>query len=78
MLETGEYAWLQTGTERLARYRITLPVKGTFKQVLGFMDIVLKDNTTLALENAAFKRDKVDDEAVEAKLVFIVFVDTQP
>ena len=78
MLETGEYAWLQTGSERLARYRITLPVKGTFKQVLTFMDMVLKDNTTLALENAAFKRDKVDDAAVEAKLVFVVFVDTQP
>jgi Tfp pilus assembly protein PilO len=78
MLETGEYAWLQTGAERLARYRITLPVKGTFKQVLGFMDMVLKDNSTLALENAAFKRDKVDDAAVEAKLVFVVFVDTQP
>ena len=42
------------------------------------MDMVLKDNTTLALENAAFKRDKVDDAAVEAKLVFVVFVDTQP
>jgi Tfp pilus assembly protein PilO len=78
MLETGEYTWLQTGSERLARYRIALPVKGTFKQVLGFMDAVLQDNTTLALENASFKRDKVDDAAVEAKLVFVVFVDTQP
>ncbi len=78
MLETGEYAWLQTGTERLARYRVTLPVKGSFKEVLGFMDIVLHDNPTLALENAAFKRDKVDDAAIEAKLVFLVFVDTQP
>jgi hypothetical protein len=78
MLETAEYTWLQTGSERLARYRIALPVKGTFKQVLGFMDMVLQDNTTLALENASFKRDKVDDAAVEAKLVFVIFVDTQP
>jgi hypothetical protein len=78
MLETGEYTWLQTGTERLARYRITLPVKGSFKQVLGFMDSVLRDNATLALENAAFKRDKVDETAVDAKLVFLIFVDTQP
>jgi Tfp pilus assembly protein PilO len=78
MLETGEYNWLQTGSDRLARYRISLPVKGTFKEVLGFMDTVLHDNPTLALENAAFKRDKVDDAAIEAKLVFVVFVDTQP
>lgn len=78
MLETGEYAWLQTGSERLARYRVTFPVKGSFKQVLGFMDSVLQDNTTVALENASFKRDKVDDPAVEAKIVFIVFVDSRP
>jgi hypothetical protein len=77
-LETGEYTWLQTGPERLARYRIALPVKGSFKQVLGFMDLVLQSNATLALENASFKRDKVDDATVEAKLVFLVYVDTQP
>lgn len=77
-LDTGEYAWVQTGSERLARYRISLPVKGSFTQVLGFMDAVLQDNATLALENAVFKRDKVDDAAVEAKLVFVVYADTQP
>lgn len=78
VLETGEYSRLQSGTERLGRFRVSLPVKGSFKQVLGFMDRVLQDNTGVALENASFKRDKVDDEAVEAKLVFLVFMDTQP
>lgn len=78
VLETGEYARLQTGADRLARFRVSLPVKGSFKQVLGFMDTVLQDNPTVALENAAFKRDKVDDEAVEAKLVYLVYMDTQP
>lgn len=78
MLETGEYSWLQAGSERLARYRVSLPVKGSFKQVLGFMDIVLQENKSVALENAAFKRDKVDDAAIEAKLVFVVFADSKP
>ena len=77
-LETGEYSWSQNGQERLARYRIALPVKGSFAQVLAFMDQVLQDNNRLALENASFKRDKVDDPLVEAKLVFVVFVDKQP
>lgn len=77
-LETGEYARVQSSHERLARFQVSLPVKGSFKQVLGFMDRVLQDNPGVALENAAFKRDKVDDEAVEAKLVFLVFMDTQP
>jgi hypothetical protein len=78
MLETGEYTLVVTPGERLQRYRVGFPVKGTFKQVLGFMDKVLQDNATVALENAAFKRDKVDDSVVEAKLVFTLFVDTLP
>jgi hypothetical protein len=77
-LETGEYSWLQTGSERLARYRVSLPVKGSFKQVLGFMDMALQDNKSLALENASFKRDKVDDDTVEAKLVFVIYADLKP
>jgi hypothetical protein len=78
ILETGEYTRVINTGERLARYRVGLPVKGTFKQLLSFMDMVLKDNATVALENAAFKRDKVDDAQVEAKLVFTLFVDSQP
>lgn len=76
--ETAEYSLVQTGTERLVRYRIALPVKGAFKPMLDFMDAVLKQNAAIALENASFKRDKVDDAVVEAKLVFVVLVDSRP
>jgi Tfp pilus assembly protein PilO len=78
VLETGEYTRVQAGAERLARFRVSLPVKGSFRQVLGLMDTVLQENNTVALENVAFKRDKVDDEAIEAKVVFLVFMDAQP
>ena len=77
-LETGEYTRTLGGKERLARFRITLPVRGSFRQILGFMDAVLQADNTVALENASFKRDKVDDDAVEAKLVFVALMDTQP
>lgn len=77
-LDTGEYTRVANPGERLERFRVALPVKGSFKQVLGFMDKVLQDNPTVALENASFKRDKVDDAAVEAKLVFTLYVDGQP
>jgi Tfp pilus assembly protein PilO len=77
-LETGEYALLQSESDKLARYRVALPVKGSFQQVLGFMDTVLKDLPSTALESASFKRDKVDDPVVDAKLVFIIFVEVQP
>jgi hypothetical protein len=77
-LETGEYALLQSETDKLARYRVALPVKGSFQQVLAFMGAVLKDIPSTALESVSFKRDKVDDPLVEAKLVFIIFVEVQP
>jgi Tfp pilus assembly protein PilO len=77
-LETGEYTWGQTGTDRLVRYRVLLPVKGTFSQLVSFVDQVLEGDNHIALENASFKRDKVSDSSVDAKLIFIVFVDAQP
>lgn len=77
VLETGEYTRTQAGSDRLIRYRVMLPVKGSFKQVLAFMDKVLKD-PHMALENATFKRDKVDDVMVDAKLSFILFVNATP
>lgn len=77
VLETGEYTRTRTGNDRLIRYRVMLPVKGTFKQVLAFMDKALTDPNT-ALENATFKRDKVDDLNVDAKLSFILFVNAIP
>jgi Tfp pilus assembly protein PilO len=77
-LETAEYTVVKSGTDRLIRYRVSLPVKGAFKQMLQFMDTVLKQSAAVALENAAFKRDKVDDGLVEGKLVFVVLVDSRP
>lgn len=77
-LETAEYVVVKSGTDRLVRYRVTLPVKGSFRQMLEFMDMVLKQSSAIALENASFKRDKVDDGQVEARLVFLLLVDSQP
>jgi len=77
-LETAEYSLLHTGSERLVRYRVALPIKGAFKQMLEFMDAVLKHSSAIALENVSFKRDKVDDAVIEAKLVFVVLVDSRP
>lgn len=78
VLETGEYSQLQQGSARLARFRVALPLKGSFRQLLAFMDAVLQENSNVALEGATFKRDKVDEEALDAKLVFLVFTDTKP
>jgi hypothetical protein len=77
-LDTGEYSRTQAGTERLARYRASFLVKGEFRQVLGFMNQALQDNSSVVLEGATFKRDKIDDPKVEAMLVLAILVSAAP
>ncbi len=78
VLETGEYSLLQSDSERLVRYRIALPVKGSFQKILTFTDAVLEEVPTMALESASFKRENVTDLLVDAKLVFVIYVGAQP
>jgi hypothetical protein len=78
LLETGDYALVGHGAERLQRFRVALPLKGSFKQLVSFLDRVLQADPTVALESASFKRDKVSDDSVDARLVFVLFVDGKP
>lgn len=77
VLETGEYSLLQSDSERLIRYKIALPVKGSFQKILSFTDAVLEEVPTMALESASFKRENIADVLVDAKLVFVIYVGAQ-
>ncbi len=77
-LDTGEYTLTFVPGSRLKQYRVSLPVRGKLVQVLGFTSKVLQAVPSGALENASFKREKIDDSQVEAKLVFQFFVSAKP
>ncbi len=77
-LEVGEYSLLHSENDRLSRYRVALPVKGSFPSILAFMDKVLSVQSNDALESVNFKRSKVEDAIVEAKLVFILYIASKP
>lgn len=77
-LDTGEYAVTATPGNRLKQYRVTLPVKGELTQILAFVSGVLRAAPNGALENVSFKRDKIDDPQIDAKLVFQFFVTAAP
>ena len=47
-------------------------------QSLDDADGEVRQNIAIALENATFKREKVDDGQIEARLVFVLLVDSQP
>lgn len=77
-LDTGEYLLTAPPGNRLKQYRVTLPVKGELIQILAFISGVLKAVPNGALENVSFKRDKIDDPQIDAKLVFEFFVTAAP
>ena len=76
-LEKGEYRLTQEREFPLARYQVTLPVKGTYPQVRGFVNDVLAAVPAAALEELALKREGAADPQVEARVRFTVFLAAQ-
>ncbi|MGB0127431.1 MAG: hypothetical protein WBP72_07315 [Rhodocyclaceae bacterium] len=69
-LPHGEYTLVMDDKAGLARYRITLPVTGSYQNIRGFINAALSASPTLALEHVDFQRQKVGDPELEAKIRF--------
>jgi hypothetical protein len=74
-LDTSAYRLQVTRGARLARYEITLPLRGTYPQLRGFVAEALAKIPALALEDAQFKRDSVAAPGLEAQLRFALYLD---
>lgn len=75
VLESGDYALVAPrGEQRLARYEMTLPVKGTWPQLRGFVAEVMERIPAAALEDVVLRRDTVGAAQVEAKLKFVLWL----
>jgi hypothetical protein len=57
----------------LLRYQITLPVKGSYASIRGFLRRVLRDIPSLSLDGIAIQRQNVGDEAVEVQIRFSLY-----
>lgn len=73
-LEQGEYRANRDKDGKLARYRITLPVKGTYLQVRRFVASVLTDVPIASLDQISFERQKIGDEALDAKIRLTLYL----
>lgn len=76
-LEQGQYRTALDKTGKLIRYEITLPVKGSYVQIRGFIDAVLMEVPVAALEDVGFKREMIDSPGVEAHIKFTLFLGRQ-
>lgn len=67
-LPQGAYRYNPATDERLARYEINLPVRGTYPQIRRFIASVLNEVPVLSLDQIAFEKKRVGDGEVEAQL----------
>jgi len=73
-LETGEYKLVEERGHRLAAYQMTLPVRGSYRQVREFVAGVLENVPAASLDEIGFRRDSVGSPAVEARLRFTIYL----
>jgi Tfp pilus assembly protein PilO len=73
-LERGDYEFTHARSGLISRYRVTLPVRGTYGQVRSFVDNTLASLPAVALESLKLERDDIGDEELQADLQFAVMV----
>jgi hypothetical protein len=73
-LEVGEYRLVQEKGWKLARYQLTLPVKGSYGQVRGFIAQVLTDVPAAALEEIGFRRDTVGTDRIDVRVRLTLYL----
>ena len=74
VLERGDYEFLLTKSGAVARYRLTLPVSGTYPQIQRFVSATLARLPPVALAGLKIERDAVGDAQLHASLQFVVMV----
>jgi hypothetical protein len=73
-LEQGDYRLAHDRDSKLARYDITLPIKGGYVQVRKFIAQAMTDVPSLSLDGISFSRQKVGDTKVDAQLRFTLYL----
>ena len=73
-LERGTYEFMPAKSGQIARYRVTLPVSGTYRQVRRFVEGTLATLPVVALEGLRLERECIASERLSANLQFAVMV----
>lgn len=70
----GEYTGAELPTANLVRYKITLPLKGSYGQIRRFIAEATKTVPGLALDDVALQRPSIGDAQVEARVQMSLFM----
>jgi Tfp pilus assembly protein PilO len=77
MLEKGEYKLAREPDFRLARYQVTLPIRGDYGELRSFVNDVLEAVPSAALEELTLKRESADLPQLEGRVRFVLFLGAQ-
>jgi len=77
-LDAGDYVLTHAESGRLDKFTVTLPVRGSYPQLRRFIRAALLTAPALALERIDLKRDNVAQGSVEARIVFLLFLEKAP
>ncbi len=69
----GDYR-LEESKHRLERYRITLPLSGTYSQIRAFLVIALAECPVLAIDQVSFRRRAASEPRVDADVALTLYL----
>jgi len=73
-LPRGEYALAADTKAELSKYRVILPVTGSYEQIRAFIAGALEAVPTLALDDVDFQRQAVAEGQVQAKIRMTLYL----
>ena len=73
-LDRGEYRQLREGDARLQRYQLSFPVQASYPALRRWLAAALAAEPALALQSLSLQRDSTQQEQLEVRVVFILYV----
>ena len=74
ILKHGEYVVVRDSVGQLRRFRITLPVQGTYPQIRKYLAALIADIPSMSLENVQFERKDIVDTSLQAKIKLVLYL----
>ena len=69
----GDYQFQPDANAGFARYRMTLPVRGSSTQVRRFLGAVLQAQPSLGVESMQLRREQVNVDQIEARVEWVLY-----
>ncbi len=77
-LEKGTYSLVSSKSQRVVRYQLVYPVRGTYPAIRKFVDGSLAAVPSLALGGLRMERSTVGASQLDAEVKFVIFARTAP